>query len=88
MDVPCDHAAPTARYRCGDARPRHRKLEIVESYPDDKYLPSFLLRGEVDGVVFHAHIATEVEGHNVRVVTMYRPGGKEWEDGFRRRTTK
>lgn len=27
-------------------------LEIVESYPDDKYLPSFLIRGEAGGVSF------------------------------------
>jgi hypothetical protein len=24
-------------------------LEIVEPYPDDKYLPSFLRRGEIEG---------------------------------------
>lgn len=29
-------------------------LEIIEAYPDDKYLPSFLLRGETKGSVFHA----------------------------------
>jgi len=37
-------------------------LEIIEGYPDDKYLPSFLLRGEHGGNVFHAHIATDVDG--------------------------
>lgn len=26
-------------------------LEIIETYPDDKYLPSFLVRGEVEGRV-------------------------------------
>jgi hypothetical protein len=33
-------------------------LEILESYPQDKYLPSFLVRGESNRIVFHAHIAT------------------------------
>jgi len=42
-------------------------LEIVEAYPDDKYLPSFLLRGEIQGAVFHAQIATDVEGDNIRL---------------------
>jgi len=28
-------------------------LEIIEAYPEDKYLPSFLLRGEANGAVFH-----------------------------------
>jgi len=30
----------------------------LETYPDDKYLPSFLLRGEIQGAVFHAQLAT------------------------------
>lgn len=63
-------------------------LEIVESYPEDKYLPSFLVRGECEGSVFHAQIATDVEGDNVRVVTIYVPDPDEWDEGFRvRRAT-
>jgi len=58
-------------------------LEIIEAYPDDKYLPSFLLRGELEGRVFHAQIATDVEARNVRVVTMYSPVPEEWDSGFR-----
>ncbi len=58
-------------------------LEVIESYPDDKYLPSFLVRGEVEGRVFHAQIATDVEARNVRVVTMYIPAPEEWDSGCR-----
>jgi hypothetical protein len=58
-------------------------LELIESYPQDKYLPSFLVRGEADGIVFHAHIATDVDGGNVRVVTMYLPDLNEWDEGCR-----
>ena len=58
-------------------------LEIIESYPDDKYLPSFLVRGEFKGRVFHAQIATDVEAQNVRVVTMYIPAAEEWDSEFR-----
>jgi hypothetical protein len=43
-------------------------LEIVEAYPQDKYLPSLLVRGESQGLVFHAQIATDVEGKNIRIV--------------------
>jgi hypothetical protein len=60
-------------------------LEIVESYPDDKYLPSFLLRGEFEAGVFHVLIATDVEGGNVRIVTMYIPAPEEWDSEFRTR---
>ncbi len=60
-------------------------LEIIESYPDDKYLPSFLVRGEFEGRVFHAQIATDVEARNVRVVTMYSPAPEEWDSELRTR---
>ena len=63
-------------------------LEIIEAYPDDKYLPSFLVRGESGGSVFHAHIATDLAGVNVRVVTMYRPSPDEWDEQSRMRRTK
>jgi hypothetical protein len=42
-------------------------LEVIESYPDDKYLPSFLLRGEWDAIVFHVLMAADV-----------RQGTSEW----------
>jgi hypothetical protein len=63
-------------------------LEIIEVYPHDKYLPSFLVRGESAGSVFHAQIATDVEGENIRIVTMYSPDADEWDDGLRLRRTR
>ena len=60
-------------------------LEVIESYPDDKYLPSFLLRGEFEGRVFHTQIATDVEARNIRVVTVYIPSPEEWDSEFRTR---
>lgn len=58
-------------------------LEIIESYPDDKYLPSFLLRGEIEARVFHVQIATDVQAGNVRIVTMYIPAAEEWDSDLR-----
>lgn len=64
-------------------------LEVIEAYPRDKYLPSFLLRGKVEELVFHAQVATDVEGDNVRVVTMHIPNPEEWEmDGRVRRNPR
>ena len=57
-------------------------FEVIESYPDDKYLPSFLIRGKSEDVVFHAQIATDLNG-NVRIVTMYLPEPDEWNDSPR-----
>jgi hypothetical protein len=63
-------------------------LEIIETYAQDKYLPSFLLRGESEGCVFHAQIATDVEGENIRIVTMYTPDPNEWDEGMRIRRAR
>ena len=63
-------------------------LEIVEAYPQDKYLPSFLVRGESEELVFHAQIATDLEGKNIRIVTMYTPHPDEWDEGLRLRRTR
>jgi hypothetical protein len=63
-------------------------LEILEAYPQGKYLPSFLVRGESEGCVFHAQIATDVEGENIRIVTMYTPDPDEWDEGLRFRRNR
>jgi hypothetical protein len=63
-------------------------LEIIEEYPRDKYLPSVLLRGEVPEFVFHALVATDIEGDNILVVAMYLPDCEQWTESERvRRTT-
>jgi hypothetical protein len=72
----------------GIVRAAMATLEIIEAYPHDKYLPSFLLRGESEVGVFHAQIATDVDGGNIRIVTMYTPDPNEWDDGLRFRRTR
>ncbi len=63
--------------------------ELVESYPEDKYLPSYLVLGHYGGDAFHVLFATDVAEDNVRVVTAYRPSADEWEgDGKTRRTRR
>ena len=59
--------------------------EIVEAYPDDKYLPSYLLLGRRGAEAFHALFGTDVDGQNVRVVTAYYPSPKEWEEDLKTR---
>ena len=54
--------------------------QIVESYPDDKYLPSYLVLGRSAGDAIHVLFATDIRADNVRVVTAYRPTPNEWED--------
>ena len=58
-------------------------FEIIESYPGDKYLPSYLVRGIHASSVFHIQLATDVKGENVRIVTAYFPNPDEWDRDFR-----
>jgi hypothetical protein len=59
--------------------------ELVEAYPDDKYLPSYLILGRHGSEAFHVLFATDVDGDNVRVVTSYRPDPEEWQADFKAR---
>lgn len=59
--------------------------ELVEAYPEDKYLPSYLVLGQHETERFHVLFATDVPGDNVRVVTAYRPDPEEWEDDLKTR---
>jgi hypothetical protein len=59
--------------------------ELVEAYPDDKYLPSYLILGRHGPEAFHALFATDLEGDNVRVGTSYRPDPGEWQADLKAR---
>ena len=63
-------------------------LELVEAYPHDKYLPSYLALGRAGADAFHVLVAVDVEGDNVRVVTAYRPDAGEWQDDLKIRRPK
>jgi len=62
--------------------------ELVEAYPDDKYLPSYLVLARRASARFHVLFAADVEEDNVRVVTSYRPDPNEWDDFRRRRSAR
>lgn len=62
--------------------------EIIESYPEDKYLPSYLVYCDSREGVAHIHIATDVAGDNVRIVTVYRPSADEWKPDWKTRRNK
>lgn len=59
--------------------------ELVEAYPDDKYLPSYLVLAHYKAGRFHVLFAADVEGENVRVVTAYRPDLEEWKEDLKTR---
>lgn len=59
--------------------------EIIEEYPEDKYLPSYLIYAEYKGEIIHIQIDADFENNNVRIVTAYRPTLNKWEQDFKSR---
>jgi len=62
--------------------------KIIESYPDDKYLPSYLILAENETEVFHVLFAVDEESENLRVITAYRPDLAEWMPDLKTRRRK
>lgn len=62
--------------------------EIIEAYPKDKYMPSYLVYAKQGEMIFHILFAVDVPGVNVRVITAYRPRPEEWSHDFKRRKKK
>lgn len=60
-------------------------FEIIEEYPEDKYLPSYLIRAQDGDRIFHVLMAADVPGNNARVVTAYIPDPHRWDDTCRKR---
>lgn len=59
--------------------------EVIEEYPKDKYLPSYLIYSEYQNRAFHVLFAVDVKRDNVRVITAYYPSPDEWKEGFKTR---
>ncbi len=60
-------------------------LEIIEFYPDDRFLPSYLLLGRRQEEIFHVLIAVDSTHDNIRIVTMYHPDRKQWMEDLKTR---
>ena len=59
--------------------------EIIEEYPKDKYLPSYLMYAEYQGDVIHILIAADSVNDVVTIITAYRPDREDWERDLRTR---
>ncbi len=61
------------------------RFEIIESYPDDKHLPSYLVFFTHDDNVYHVLFALDLEREEVRVITAYRPSEELWNEDYKTR---
>ena len=82
MRLPGRHISRDEVFRAVD------DYEIIEAYPDDKYLPSYLVLATAAAGAVHVLFAVDVEADHVRVVTAYRPNPTDWEPDLRTRSNK
>lgn len=59
--------------------------EIIEKYPKDKYLPSYLIYAQYKNQIIHIQIAVNMENDSVIIVTAYKPTLDKWKEDFRTR---
>jgi hypothetical protein len=60
------------------------RADIIESYPDDKYLPSCLVFGFTDkNRPLHLHLCY-IDSNMLKIITLYEPAPELWI-GFRER---
>jgi len=60
-------------------------FEVIESYPEDKYLPSYLIYSRHNEIIFHILIAVDYISENIRIITAYYPDPSKWDSEFKRR---
>lgn len=60
-------------------------LELIEFYPDDKYLPSGLFLGFTNlGRPLHIQLTLN-SSITTKIITIYEPEIEKWKDNFTRR---
>jgi hypothetical protein len=63
------------------------QMGVVEAYPKDKYLPSYLVLCTSGDRPLHVLFAVDVPGESVRIVTTYPPDTAEWMPDLKTRRT-
>lgn len=60
-----------------------RTGEVIQSYPDDKPYPSYLILKFVNGNPVHVVVARNAENGFCFVITVYEPDPKLWSADFK-----
>jgi len=60
-------------------------FEIIEEYPKDKYLPSYLIFARDGNLIFHLVVAIDEPNSCLTIVTTYKPTLEKWESDFKTR---
>jgi Domain of unknown function (DUF4258) len=68
-----------------EIREAGEKVEVIESYPQDKYSPSGLLLGITRaGRALHLQVSF-AESDATKIITIYEPDPNEWIENRKRR---
>ena len=59
--------------------------EIIEEYPKDKYLPSYLIYAQCRKQIIHVQMAVNMENDSVVIITAYEPTLDKWEEDLKTR---
>ena len=66
----------------------YESYQIIESYPQDKSLPCYLVLAEHENQIFHILFAVNKEHNTITIITAYKPSVDKWEKDFRTRKQK
>jgi hypothetical protein len=59
--------------------------EIIEEYPQDKYLPSYLIYAVYEDLTIHIQIAVDMKNDNITIITSYKPTLDKWKEDLKTR---
>ena len=62
--------------------------EIIEEYPEDRFLPSYLIYAEYEKEVIHIQIGVDLENDSITIITAYRPSFEKWGKDLKIRRKK
>ena len=61
------------------------EYEIIDEYPDNIFLPSYLIYSKMGNKVFHILINVDFQNELITIVTSYQPTQDRWERDYRTR---
>lgn len=59
--------------------------EIIEEYPDDKFLPSYLVYAKIKPTVVHILFGVDSENDFITIITAYKPTKEKWNNELKKR---
>jgi len=60
-----------------------KKGEVIQSYPNDKPYPSFLMLCVINKRPVHTVLAKDAANKKCIIITVYEPSTELWSNGFR-----